>query len=56
MDMETKNRQGGVDYRSPQVQILGILPETVLCVSGTQEKSVTLSTGVDWSVGEDAAW
>lgn len=49
-------QSGGGRYDSPQVKIVEILPETVLCVSGTQEKSVTLSTGVDWSVGEDAAW
>ena len=54
MDMETKNRQGGAGYRSPQVQILGILPETVLCQS--QKDVVTGSSGANWFVGDDAEW
>ena len=54
MDMETKNRQGGAGYCSPQVQILGILPETVLCQS--QKGEVTGSTGANWFVGDDAEW
>ena len=54
MNMETKNRQGGAGYCSPQVQILGILPEMVLCQS--DKASLTIDTGVHWSVGEDAEW
>ena len=54
MNMETKIRQRGADYRSPQVQILGILPETVLCQSAKDE--VTGLTGANWFVGDDAEW
>lgn len=45
---------GGRDYSSPQTEILGILSETVLCQSGTNE--LTLGTGVTWSEGPDAEW
>lgn len=54
MAMETKNRQGGAGYCSPQVQILGILPETVLCQS--DKEMITGQTGSNWYVGEDAEW
>ena len=49
-----KNQFGGGNYISPQVQVLEIVPETVLCQSN--KSFVTFDTGVTWSVGEDAEW
>lgn len=44
-----KNLLGG-NYIPPQVQVLGILPESVLC------ESIETETGSDWSEGPDAEW
>ena len=54
MNMKAKNRQWSADYSSPQVQVLTISPEAVLCQS--DKVDVTGQTGVNWSVGEDAEW
>lgn len=55
MNMETKIYKGGAGYCSPQVQILEVLSETVLCQSPETDQ-VTGQTGSDWCVGEDAEW
>ena len=45
---------GGRIYTSPKVDILRFSSETVLCQSGIDE--VTLNTGANWFVGDDAEW
>ena len=49
-----KNQSGSKSYSSPQVQILKIVPETVLCQS--QKDEVTGLSGANWFVGDDAEW
>lgn len=50
-----KNLLGeGRIYTSPKVEIFGISSETLLCQSDIDE--VTLNTGANWSVGDDAEW
>ena len=55
MNMKTKNRQWSADYSSPQVQVLTISPEAVLCSSGVKD-NLTGNTGSNWYEGEDAEW
>lgn len=47
-------QSGGGRYDSPQVKIVEILPETVLCQS--DKEIITGQTGSNWYVGEDAEW
>ena len=45
---------GGRIYTSPKVDILEFSSEKVLCQSGIDE--ITLNTGANWYVGDDAEW
>lgn len=51
--METKFNHMEVEYSSPKIEVLGILPEAVLCQSDKDE--VTLNTGSSWGEDPDAA-
>lgn len=42
-------------YTSPQAEILGIEPESVLCDSVVKD-DITGSTGSSWGEGPDAEW
>ena len=52
--MKTNLTFRSIEYSTPQVQVLGIVPETILCQS--TKDSITGQTGASWSVGEDVEW
>ena len=52
--MRTTKSGAVKNYTSPQAEVLRIESETVLCQSDIDE--VTLNTGANWSVGDDAEW
>lgn len=52
--METKFNHREVGYNSPKIEVLGILPEAVLCQSDKDE--IIVDTGSSWGEGPDAEW